>query len=401
MGVGTSWSRHEERPIADKFPIPDFRTGAGTSWFRIATYEERPIADKFPMHLAARNGDQESLKCFLDAGISPDNPDGEGYTPLHYAAMYGRYEAAECLVRSGCDLNVGNRDKRTPVLLATRSRHRDVVELLVRSGADVERCSNADAWTVLHYASYKGWLEVVRIIASNKSCDLDVKTSDGDTALLMAARIRNEEIIRLLIKSGANTSFSGNEQWTLLHYASYENWTDIVQMILEKKESNVEAKDMYGNTPLHMACYKQHIDVVRLLVKAGANVNAVNNSNETTFNSVRKFVPNLDAIKLLIEHGACLNATDYMDIDSNPILKQQVLGDVGLCAQAVVNRFNNESLPALYRLPGFDKKLPRMKTLQINERIYRGKKLIFFINFTKENSDSEVHIVEKCFKLSI
>ena len=45
--------------------------------------------------------------------------------------------------------------------------------------------------------------------------------------------------------------------------------------------ADIEAADMYGNTPLHYASYRGHLDIVRELLARGAKVNAVCNDGYT------------------------------------------------------------------------------------------------------------------------
>lgn len=54
-------------------------------------------------HEAARLGNKNELKTFLEAGLDINKIDSEGYTPLFYAVSNSQYSAAEYLLKQGAD----------------------------------------------------------------------------------------------------------------------------------------------------------------------------------------------------------------------------------------------------------------------------------------------------------
>ena len=54
----------------------------------------------------------------------------------------------------------------------------------------------------------------------------------------------------------------------------------VVELLL-KAGADIEAKDIYRETPVSWAAEKRHIEVVELLLKAGADIEAKDNNGQT------------------------------------------------------------------------------------------------------------------------
>ena len=72
-------------------------------------------------------------------------------------------------------------------------------------------------------------------------------------------------ILLLLWCSAISLSFAGR-----LHEAVKNGQKAIVQMLLRKKTTKVNAKDEHGKTPLHYAVENRQIEIIRVLLNAGA-----------------------------------------------------------------------------------------------------------------------------------
>ena len=61
---------------------------------------------------------------------------------------------------------------------------------------------DATGWTALMFASSNGKLDLVKYLISKKA-NLNLKAKDGTTALSLAMKDKNEEIIKILKDNGA------------------------------------------------------------------------------------------------------------------------------------------------------------------------------------------------------
>lgn len=140
--------------------------------------------------LAAGRHEKELVTTLLDCGAQPDAYTDLGRTPLHYA------------MRS---YDFGNR-------LAC-------VQALVEHGADVNDRTRADD-TPLTMAISQGSIETVRWMLQH-GARIDAVDRNGDTPLLVAMTLsKNEEMVKLLIESGADITHQNRRGQTALDLAS-------------------------------------------------------------------------------------------------------------------------------------------------------------------------------------
>lgn len=99
------------------------------------------------------------------------------------------------------------------------------------------------------------------------------------TALQLAASTGNDEIVSILLKSGADPNIKNDIGRTALMYAAAFGHKPIVETLLaagaDTKAASYDPKDVHtGETALMLAAWSGHSDIIRLLIKAGADVNA-------------------------------------------------------------------------------------------------------------------------------
>jgi ankyrin repeat protein len=85
----------------------------------------------------------------------------------------------------------------------------------------------------------------------------------------------------LFLDNGADVNQRMVEGWSALHIAAGEGFTEIVELILGQKTTNVNIASDGADTPLHKAAERGHDEIVRLLLGKGADVNARNGKGRT------------------------------------------------------------------------------------------------------------------------
>lgn len=93
----------------------------------------------------------------------------------------------------------------------------------------------------------------------------------------------------------------------MILWAVNENKMSEVKEILSLDPETVTAIDNDGYTPLHRACYNNFLDIVKLLLQYKANPNAKTNMGWTPLHSSCKW-SNAECASLLLQHGADVNA---------------------------------------------------------------------------------------------
>jgi ankyrin repeat protein len=94
---------------------------------------------------------------------------------------------------------------------------------------------------------------------------------------------------------------------TALHWAIYHNDAELVRRLLKTGANPSQAND-YGATPLSEAAVVGNVDVLKALLDAGATVDA-RNAGQTALMVVAR-TSNVEAARLLIKRGADVNATE-------------------------------------------------------------------------------------------
>lgn len=102
------------------------------------------------------------------------------------------------------------------------------------------------------------------------------------TPLILAASAGKEDVVKTLLKEGADVNAQTVEGHSALQYAASKNWKNIVVELL-KNQANVNILDKRNATPLHRAASKGNIAIVELFL--GDEENKVNISmfNELGF----------------------------------------------------------------------------------------------------------------------
>ncbi|MBC6416131.1 MAG: ankyrin repeat domain-containing protein [Bdellovibrionales bacterium] len=142
--------------------------------------------------------------------------------------------------------------------------------------------------------------------------DVNVRDSYGNTALDYATQYANEELLKLLLASGAdvNSEIHGR---TALHEATFYNSKGVAEILLASG-ADVNARDSYGNTPLHRTASFCNKEIAKLFLASGANVNARGSYGNTPLHELstcfyEKYSDDRKAFaELLLASGAKINA---------------------------------------------------------------------------------------------
>jgi len=110
--------------------------------------------------------------------------------------------------------------------------------------------------------------------------DINVKDSDGQTPLHIAARVDSVEMARLLLANGANVNETDNYGKTPLFGAARKGSKEMVEL-LTAKGADINARNKDGWTPLHLVARFGQTEAVELLIGKGADINAKANDGRT------------------------------------------------------------------------------------------------------------------------
>src|SRR5688572_3056691 len=102
----------------------------------------------------------------------------------------------------------------------------------------------------------------------------------GDQRLVEAARKRDVQTVRALLKQKIDVNAPQPDGSSALHWSAH--WIDLeLADVLIRAGANAKAANEYGVTPLWLACTNANAQMVDALLAAGADANAALPTGET------------------------------------------------------------------------------------------------------------------------
>jgi hypothetical protein len=202
------------------------------------------------------------------AQVAPSPAEVQAYRGLHAAAHRGDLEAIAKLATGKPALEARDGHGRTPLHVATFARQRDAVRALVKAGADTAALESGryDAVTIAAVAGDEATLRVLLVLGA--SAKLVTSRYDG-TALIAAAHLGHDGVVRQLIAAGAPLDHVNNLHWTALIEAVVlgdggPRHQATLRALLDAGASTT-LTDREGRTPLQLARARGYAEMVRML----------------------------------------------------------------------------------------------------------------------------------------
>jgi hypothetical protein len=139
------------------------------------------------------------VKLLLEKRVSLNCRNHDGQTAMDKAAYWGFTEILQLLVDAGSKIDEMNNNGETPLHRAAMWGHVDAVKLLLEAKANPDMYKNQRRWTPLHFAAKHGKSAVVMALLQAK-CDPFMKDSNSRTALELARRNKQQDVVLLLEK---------------------------------------------------------------------------------------------------------------------------------------------------------------------------------------------------------
>jgi ankyrin repeat protein len=351
--------------------------------------------------------DEEVVRTLLDGGANPDDLDEEGFSALMATCEIGNLEIAKLLVDAGANVSLKKPSGHTALLSAVGNKSDKLGAFLIQKGADWNTKRNSDVFLIAELALMKGCDETINAakdqgfdpdpfvatvieklaekdeqgeqqlimieLAGNGNltllrclaeagAELNVKTPAGWTPMLTAARYGHKEIVKLLIREGADINHVNDSGYGVLSISLFgdsepdseyfafllengatpkDESTQLLHELLNwgEEEDNDETDEdedegiVIANISLfdnvapdteNSETNQQNIELTncaKLLIAAGANVDEPDPFGDAVTTPLTKAIrkQNADLVRLLLEHGANPNVKISEDSDVTPI----------------------------------------------------------------------------------
>jgi ankyrin repeat protein len=209
------------------------------------------------------------------AQVGPSTEQAARYTGLHAAAHRGDLPALDRLLATRpapAVLNARDTQGRTAIHVATFARQREAIRRLAGAGADLQLLEDDryDAVTIAAVADDEDTLRV--LLELGASAKLVTSRYDG-TALIAAAHLGHDGVVRQLIAAGAPLDHVNNLHWTALIEAVVlgDGGARHQRTLAALLQAGAKPKlaDGSGRTPLQLARGRGYAEMARLLEAAG------------------------------------------------------------------------------------------------------------------------------------
>jgi uncharacterized protein len=212
----------------------------GVLGFSAAAYAQIPpspaeVAAYGALHLAAYRGDLPALRQAAATGSGLEARDGQGRTALHVAAHARQREVMRELVKAGADPRALDGQSYDAVTIAAVADDIETMRTALAVGGDPRAITSPYRGTALIAAAHLGHDGVVReLIAAD--APLDHVNNLGWTALIEAVILgdggpRHVETVRALVAAGARRDLPDREGVTPLEHARRRGYAAMAALL--------------------------------------------------------------------------------------------------------------------------------------------------------------------------
>ncbi|WID96569.1 ankyrin repeat domain-containing protein [Bosea vestrisii] len=193
------------------------------------------IAAYDALHLAAHRGDLAALRHAVAAGNRLEALDGGGRTALHVAAHARQREAMRELAKAGADPRALDGQSYDAITIAAVADDLETMRIALAIGGDARAITSPYRGTALIAAAHLGHDGVVRELVT-AGAPLDHVNNLGWTALIEAVILgdggpRHVETVRALVAAGARRDLADRDGVTPLEHARRRGYTAMITLL--------------------------------------------------------------------------------------------------------------------------------------------------------------------------
>ncbi|CAH1401037.1 unnamed protein product [Nezara viridula] len=184
-----------------------------------------------PFYVACKYGSIKIAKLLIEAGCKINDKFAYdydynrsvrfGFTALHVACTRKNEQIIMLLLANGAQTNVVDDIGRAPIHYAIDNSNGMAVQMLIDAGADLH-VKDIYGCTPLHYVSMLGNITVFNVMKFlyTRKKNLNRRTPEGLTPLMLACQFKHYHISEALIQLGADTSVADISGHLALHMAA-------------------------------------------------------------------------------------------------------------------------------------------------------------------------------------
>ena len=294
-----------------------------------------------PLYVACQNSHHDTIRLLNQHNANINQPRQDGWTPLIIMTYIGRFETVQLLLSfptidttitflsktaiEWAEPNVkatewkGWESLENRIDEAGRAKCLDLLSSHLQSTSSTfqgetktqngnnkkkkkkKKKVKATADERLWNACIGGRLNEVRTLLDLDGIDINCYDYCGNTPLNAASQKGHVDIVKVLLKAGANVNQANTTDGTSpLFIASQHGHVAIVKVLIKAGGNVNQARTMDGGSPLYIASEKGNIDLVKVLIEAGVDVNHAANNEYTALGRSCQF-GHLEIVRLLLQ----------------------------------------------------------------------------------------------------
>ena len=164
----------------------------------------------------------------------------------------------------------------------------------------------------------KNDIKKIQDILKDASYPINETNSEKETPLLIATHDNNIEVVKLLIKAGADINQQDSLQDSAYLYAGAQGKTEILKYMIKHAEPNQNIVNRYGGNSLIPAAEKGHLNNVMVLLEDGkVDINHQNNFGYTALIEVVALTDGSEVYQQILQELVSYNANKELRDNSN------------------------------------------------------------------------------------
>jgi uncharacterized protein len=262
---------------------------------------------------AAAEGHADVVKVLLDHGADVKAASKAGFNALVFSTLKDDVKSIGYELKAGADPNYALPSGTRLLAMAASAKHEAAASALIEGGADY-KAADRTGNTLIHVAAQAGDLGLVKEMLA-KGVDPNLLTSKQSapaagggragggggfrgggtpgemTPLMIATRNGHEDVMRLLVASGADPKLKAQDHTTLLMVAAQSGKLPVVKYAYELDPTTAKALNDGGGNAVHSSvsgggpstheAHHEIAEVIEFLWEKGTDVDVKNGQGRT------------------------------------------------------------------------------------------------------------------------
>lgn len=200
---------------------------------------EKSASGKLPLHDAAFNNSYEVSELLIQLGADVNAQDANGNTPLHHAIEKNAVDVANLLVQNGASAAIkNNRGESALINVSGKMYGHTLLQQFLQQPLNLDD-KDEKGTTALHAAVYGLAVENVAILL-DAGASIESEDSQGRTALFECVNVspsdldfsRKNEILKILLNHGIHVNNRDNKNFTPLSVAIRMKNIEMIKILL-------------------------------------------------------------------------------------------------------------------------------------------------------------------------